>query len=157
MHCSLVENELQLNRESFLKPHWSLVSVRQHLEQVGHTLGRGLSLPSSRTGPRGALRPGLPAGALPTTCPRSMPLCGASRPAAVAGLCRVLSRACEGLPLCAWLHLHPQRLSIPILHMGKMRQREVKELSQGDPASKSQTWNLNLGHLAPKTHICPLY
>ena len=35
--------------------------------------------------------------------------------------------------------------------MGKMRQREVKELPQGDPASKSQIWNLNLGHLAPKT------
>ena len=49
-------------------------------------------------------------------------------------------------------------LSIPILHMGKMRQREIKELPQGDPASKSQIWNLNLGHLAPKTvHLAPTH
>ena len=60
MHCSLLENLLQLNRESFLKPLWSLVSVRQCLGQAEHTLGWGFSPPSSRPG-RGALPPGLPA------------------------------------------------------------------------------------------------
>ena len=36
-----------------------------------------------------------------------------------------------------------------------MRQREVKELPQGDTAIRSQIWDLNLGHLVPKAVFSP--
>lgn len=109
MHCSLLENLLQLNRESFLKPLWSLVSVRQCLEQVEHTLGEGFCPPASRPSRRST--PARPA------CPGPRPprahapgLCaGRSGQPTLAGLCHALSRAPEGLPLCVWLHLYPRQ------------------------------------------------
>lgn len=108
MHCSLLENLLQLNRESFLKPLWSLVSLRQRLEQVEHTLGGGFS-PSSRPGPRSA--PARPACTGPRPPRAHAPgLCARhSGQPALAGLCHALSRAREGLPLCVWLHLYPRQ------------------------------------------------
>ena len=101
MHCSLLENLLQLNRESFLKPLRSLVSVRQCLEQAEHTLGGGFSPPSSaQAGLHGPRPPRAGAAGL---------CAGGSGQPALAGLCHALSRAREGLPLCVWLHLYPRQ------------------------------------------------